>query len=233
MKYHNTSCLDGSDLTELARAAGRFNWRGEPTACGCTEGIFGEDLCVLGNLAGNQISGQTVSRYIGTTTGISAFSIASMAPIAVAWIYGTGDGEMLRCLGCAESTTVGKLINIASKVSLGAFQLAYLLFECTTDCVWAYLHTILPPIFALLAMLHYILISIGALRRRQWGPLVITVSAILAFVGCFFMFNLWGRRYKQCSIEPGSNQKNISTYCKMSFPTSFEPFIMKQVCSLV
>jgi len=182
---------------------------------------------VLGSLAGNKVSGHTVSHYIGTTTGISAFSILSIGPIAVAWIYGTGDSEMLRCLGCADRTTVGKWIKIGSKLSLALFQVAYLLFECTTDCVWSWWHTMLPPVFAILGIIHYTLVAVGALRRKQWAPLAIVATAVLTFIICDVLFNMWGHWHKECVVEPGTSKlfrPAVTPWCKRVFANRFTPF---------
>lgn len=131
---------------------------------------------------------------------------------------------MLRCLGCADRTAVGKWIKILARWSLALFQIAFLLFVCTTDCVWSLMHTILPPVFAVLGILHYLCVAICALRRKQWVPSAIVVTAVLVFIVCFFMFNLWGNRYKECAVEPGTSNPNITPWCRRVFANQFTTF---------
>merc|ERR1719356_486929 len=103
MRTQNISCLNGANLTQLAIDAGRFNyWTVEPVACGCGQGIFGEDICPLGFLGQRNGGGFTVSGYIGTPTGGAAFVLFSAGPTAMAWIAGTGHTSTLRSIGMNE-----------------------------------------------------------------------------------------------------------------------------------
>merc|ERR1711972_1057770 len=102
MRSQNISCMNGADLTKLARAAGRLNWKGEPVACGCGQGVFGEDICPLGFLGQPNMGGFTVSNYIGTAPGGAAFVLFMAGPTFMSWVYGTGNTSTLRSIGMAE-----------------------------------------------------------------------------------------------------------------------------------
>merc|ERR1712048_627365 len=169
----------------LARDAGRFNIKGQPVACGCGQGVFGEDICPLGFLGHPSMGGFTLSNYIGTPTGSAAFVLFSMGPTAMSWIYGTGDSSTLRAIGMTETWLI-----FVTKVMLLLFQALFNIFMLATGCIFYNPHVVTSGLAELFGAAHFSLVAV-------------IVGVILLVAGIFGgLFVLAGERFKNCNILP-------------------------------
>jgi len=198
--------MNGADLTKLARAAGRLNWKREPVACGCGQGVFGEDICPLGFLGQRSTQGFTVSNYIGTAPGGAAFVLFMIGPTAMAWIYGTGDTTTLRSIGMVEHWLV-----LSSKVTLFLFQVLLSSFFMLPGCIFFFPHVASSACAVLCGGMHFLLVAVCAWYRGKKGEAAIIGTCFAFAIIHATRFALAGLAFKKCNVYPG--QKRISPEC--------------------
>merc|ERR1719375_1887924 len=198
--------MNGADLTELARAAGRVNWKGEPVACGCGQGVFGEDICPLGFLGQPSTQGHTVSNYIGTAPGAAAFVLFMIGPTAMAWIYGTGDTTTLRSIGMVETWLV-----LTSKLTLFLFQGFLSAFFMLPGCIFFVAHCVTSGVAVIFGAIHFLIVAGTAWNRGQKGHAAIIGVCLLFALVHGARFALAGLSFKKCNVYPG--QRHISPEC--------------------
>lgn len=209
MENDGIYCVNGADLTQLATEHQRFNRNGDPVACGCGEGIFGEDICPLGFAGHPKIGGATVSNYIGTPTGAGSWTIISAGPIAMAWIYGTGSTDMLHLIGADRE---GSRLMWLAKATWYLFQAMFWLFCCSPGCILYGPHKKTTAGFAIGAILHFVCVGLLPARKRVYAPLAIVVMVIGVFLFCMINFKNAAAQYKGCNVDyPG---QDISESCK-------------------
>lgn len=201
MRTQNITCVNGADLTQLARDAGRLNRDGEPAVCGCGQGIFGEDICPLGFLDRPKMGGFTVSNYIGTPTASAAFVLFSVGPTAMAWIYGTGGTGTLNAVGMTEYWLV-----VLTRITLFLFQVLFNTFMMATGCVLYIPHIATSGLAVLFGGAHFLLVAIVGLVRGRRGPIVIVGVSLIAAIAFGIQFDLANQRFSKCNVLPGDDK---------------------------
>lgn len=218
MRTQNISCVNGADLTKLAREAGRFNIKGQPVACGCGQGVFGEDICPLGFLGQPSMGGFTLSNYIGTPTGSAAFVLFSIGPTAMAWIYGTGDSSTLRVhVGISETWLI-----LVTKATLFLFQALLNIFMMATGCMFFKTHVMTSSLAELFGAVHFALVALVAWKRGRKGPAVIVGAILLVAVIFGGVFASAQLKFKNCNILPG--QRHVSPECSKVLENPYASF---------
>lgn len=201
MRTQNITCVNGADLTQLARDAGRLNRDGEPAVCGCGQGIFGEDICPLGFLDRPKMGGFTVSNYIGTPTASAAFILFSVGPTAMAWIYGTGGTGTLNAVGMTEYWLV-----VLTRITLFLFQVLFNTFMMATGCVLYIPHIATSGLAVLFGGAHFLLVAIVGLVRGRKGPIVIVGVSLIVAIAFGIQFGLANQRFSKCNVLPGDDK---------------------------
>jgi len=218
MRSQNISCMNGADLTKLARAAGRLNWKGEPVACGCGQGVFGEDICPLGFLGQINSQGYTVSNYIGTAPGAAAFVLFMTGPSAMAWVYGTGDTSTLRSIGLVEHWLV-----FFAKVTLFLYQVFISAFFMLPGCIFFVAHSVTSACAVQAGVMHFVIVALAGWCRGQKGQAAIVGICLLLAMIHAARFVWASLTFTMCNVQPGLNQKVAYTLLKPLKYVSLSP----------
>lgn len=190
-------CADGTSY---------YNLTGLLNGCGCGQGIFGQNVCAVTTY------GYTISGFIATAPATGVMAILSVLPCIAIWVFGAGSDYFYRA--------VPRYLRILSRLFLVIFQCCYALFLFSTVCVFPSLHDYNVVIFAISAVLHYLIVAYiysVYYRSRTEGLIIYGLSICASISFCLFVF--FGHIYQK--YHPFINQYELLVFMKY-LPWLFE-----------
>lgn len=167
-------------------------------ACGCSEGVFGQHVCPLGEW------GFTISEYSSTTTGTVLFALFSLIPIRTVWVFIVRHIQLLRENNCDHIKICTCILWIYTLL----LTLSWVGVLCTTVCHYRTEHAIFVLTFMIVSSFLYIMIIIthNILNKTHsyrhallWVTLIIQTVSFASFIVAGMTFKLRGHQIEWLS----------------------------------